>query len=285
MQSLSDAIVKTLAYHAIFDYPLTLYELYYYLIEYRATPSDILAAIDPQRVVTKQNRYFLKSHHYTFEQSRQQHSWHLLNKTQSFNRKIFQNISTIHLLGVSGSTAALNAKPEGDIDLFVITKANTQWETRTKLLAALTLTNQRINTNKSNKENAGKFCVNLILEDTETEIAFTKKDLYTAMEFAHLKVIQNRNDCYQRVLEKNTWVQKYLPNFYAIAEQSWLSPQPYSHQRQQQLFNTILGKIHRLHFRKKLDRELNLKDTWTIDYRKATLIRYRELLKQEDIQD
>lgn len=127
--------------------------------------------------------------------------------------KILSKIPTIKFIGVTGSLAMMNAKKNSDIDLLVITKANTLWTTRLVILVILSILQIPFRRAKKRDE-ADKLCLNMWLD--ETDLVWNKKDrnIYTAHEIAQVIPLVNKNNIYEKFLFLNRWVLSYWP--YAV---------------------------------------------------------------------
>lgn len=198
------AILKTLVYADIFNYPLTLREIHKWLIgkkvelrqikmgqrQYYCLPGrEKIIKIRKQR--TKQSKIYFKKAKII--------SW------------IFKIIPWIKLVGISGGLAMENASKKDDIDLFVITAKNRLWITRFLVLGLLSLIGQRRKRDDLPSKVAGKLCINTLLEEDRLEQA--NKDIYLAHEVLQMKVLWQRDGVYSKYLEDNSWVFKFLPNW------------------------------------------------------------------------
>lgn len=213
MNSFKKSIIKTLAYADVFDYPLTLEEIWKYLISEDIVTKEKLkgeiAGLNSE--IKKQGKfYFLQGRSKIIEKRkrREEESKEKIAKL----KKIIPFLSfvpTVQFIGVSGALAMQNAERQDDIDLFVITKKNTLWVTRLILIVMLQLLGSRRKRNGENSKD--KICLNFLID--ETELNFSKRnDLYNAHEICQMKAVFNRNNLYQRFMNTNKWVEKFLPN-------------------------------------------------------------------------
>jgi hypothetical protein len=107
-----------------------------------------------------------------------------------------------------------NADSEDDIDLFVVTQKNRLWISRLCLLFILGLLEKRRTKKDSGKSAAGKFCLNLILEEDQLEQQ--NKDLYISHEVLQMRPLWDRRGAYSWFLESNAWAFGYLANWLAL---------------------------------------------------------------------
>lgn len=135
-------------------------------------------------------------------------------KIKHFNdyKKLFSTISWIEMVGISGTVAALNAKKEDDIDLFIITKPRRIWLTRLSDWYILKFFQTRMYHEISDQRD--KFCPNFYRSSDFLEIS--PKTPKNAVELANLIPVYDRQDgqTYYRLLKANKWIKEFLPEWY-----------------------------------------------------------------------
>lgn len=209
------AILKTLAYSDIFDYPIKMWEIHKWLIFKKADFKQIEKAVDrlirKQKIQTFKEFYFLPGRKRLVVKrlkKQQQSKWNLLKI--KWIGKSLSVIPWIRLIGVSGSLAMENAGKQDDIDLFIVTAKNRLWLSRLLVLSMLDLMGVRRKFDMDRGKARGKVCVNLLLE--EDRLAQTQ-DLYTAHEVLQMKVLRQKDKTYFKFLSDNDWVFNFLPNW------------------------------------------------------------------------
>ncbi len=200
------AILKTLVYADVFDYPLKLYEIEKYLIGTRA--GEIL--IDRKLIGEKEGFYFLKGREEIVELRKKRAEWSRkkieIAKRTAEKLKI---IPMIKMIGITGALSMENCKEEDDIDLLIITDADCLWLTR--LLIILFSPLLGIKRRKPKEEIVrNKICFNLFLEENHLKIE--PENLFLAHEVCQVRPLVDKDFTYQNFLEENKWVKKYLPN-------------------------------------------------------------------------
>lgn len=98
-----------------------------------------------------------------------------------------------------------------DIDLFIITGKKRLWISRILALGFLSLLGQRRKKDEKGKKIAGKFCINILLEDDK--LKQQHKDIFIAHELLQMKVLWQRGEVYSKYLAENEWAFKFLPNW------------------------------------------------------------------------
>ncbi|MEI6326964.1 MAG: hypothetical protein WCO78_02480 [Candidatus Roizmanbacteria bacterium] len=122
-----------------------------------------------------------------------------------------RSIPTISMIGLTGSCSINNARPDDDIDLMIITSTGRIFTTR--LIVSCIALLLGLKHARGAKHDPDKVCLNLWLDDSDLAIPSSKVCLYSAREIAQLHVLFDRNNSYDRLLEQNQWVKRYLPNF------------------------------------------------------------------------
>lgn len=214
------AILKTLIYANIFDYPLTIFEIHKWLIGRKVSLYQVEKALNKLYQVSsvkyQGGYYFLprRAGLIARRKRRKRQSDSYLRKARIL-ASFLKIIPWIKLVGISGGLAVDNASKKDDIDLFVITGKNRLWISRLLTLILLSLSGQRRKVGEKGRKIAGKLCINTLLEEDRLEQS--NKDIYLAHEVLQMKVLWQRDGVYEKYLQDNEWVFKYIPN--------WVGPQ------------------------------------------------------------
>jgi glycosyltransferase involved in cell wall biosynthesis len=201
----AQAIVDTIAYGALFEYPMTLPEIHRSLMGVPLSRRDVsrLLARHPlirDRVETVPPYHFLKGRRATIE------SRLLANRrTRELLARelpvidLVRRTPFVRMVAFSGATAHGNAR-DGDVDLFVVTTPGRTWSVAF-LLHALTKVLGRRRT----------ICLNYFL--AEDRLALDERDVFTASQIVALKPIAGRGTFY-RLVRANAWGAEFFPNFW-----------------------------------------------------------------------
>lgn len=230
MTSLERAILSTLCYADVFDYPLMEAEMWKYLIGQKTRLSKFRVALTAlqksKKIIQKNEYYFLAKRNGVVK--------HRLMRSKVANKKLqiarsaarlLAYIPTVRLIGVSGALAMNNAPLEDDIDFFIITSKNYLWTTR--LLCALVLDILKIRRKPGVTRFKDRICINMFLDEQELSLPKKERDLYSAHEIAQMKPLVNKKNTYEIFLHKNIWVKKLLPH-----SLPFLGPRPKSQIKQ-----------------------------------------------------
>lgn len=213
MEQIKPAILATILYSDMFDYPLTKGELWRYLLGKEAFSlrefNEALSKIDS--IKERDGFYYLtrKSSLIAIRKKRYKISKKKIEKAQQIIHWL-QYIPTIEFAGLSGSLSMYNAEKQADIDLFLITKPQTLWITRFLVLSLLQLKGIRRLPGKAYAKDT--ICVNMLLDTRHMVFPKKKRNIYTAHEIVQMKPLFVRNHTYQEFLRENKWVMDFLPH-------------------------------------------------------------------------
>lgn len=196
----------SLAYHDIFNFPLNKLELVKWYSKLKNSKTQKL------QIIQKNNFYFINGRQNIIK-NRIENEKYSQKKLKIAKKAaiLILKIPTILFVGITGSLAMLNADKNSDIDLMIITKANTLWITRLYCYIIIWLNGYKTRHPKSKLEK-DKLCINLWLD--ESDLIWDKKDrnIYTAHEIAQIIPLVNKDKTYEKFLFKNKWILSYWPN-------------------------------------------------------------------------
>lgn len=210
------AILKTLIYADIFNYPLTIYEIHKWLIGRKSNLRQVEKALHElvknKKCKVKNGYYFLpRREDIVLKRKRKEKQSKVYFRKAKILCQILKIIPFIKLVGVSGGLAMDNAGKKDDIDLFIIAAKNRLWISRLVILGLLSMTGQRRKRTDQGRKIAGKLCVNILLEEDKLEQK--NKDLFIAHEVLQMRVLWQRDRIYSKYLSDNEWAFKFLPNW------------------------------------------------------------------------
>jgi predicted nucleotidyltransferase len=208
------AILKTLAYADIFDYPLRAQEIERFLIANKshnfASLNQTLKKLSP--ISQKEGFYFLKGKEKTVALRKKREKWS--QEKLKIAKKVtnwLKLVPSIKMVAATGALAMENAKEKDDIDLLIITSKNRLWLTRALTVFLTELVAKR--RHPRDKQVKDKICLNMFLDEGHLQIPKNEQDLFSAHEICQLKLIWDRNKTYQKFIKQNQWVKHYLPNW------------------------------------------------------------------------
>jgi hypothetical protein len=213
MNKIQTAILRTLAYADVFNYPLTLKELHRFLIGKKTDSQGLKKTLKTLKKISSRGDYFFlknKEKNVYLRRKRKKWSqgkWLLARKVASWLRLI----PWIKMVTVTGNLAMDNAEQDDDVDLLIITAKKRLWLTRllTNFLVEIVANRRR----PGDKEVKDKICLNMFLDENHLKLPVKEQNLFTAHEVCQLKPLWVRNQLYQRFIQENLWCQRFLPNW------------------------------------------------------------------------
>ncbi len=202
-------IIDTLSYFDVFNYPLTLEQLQYFL-HYEIADKKVIKKFLKQIPIIE-----CKFGYYFFSGKKRNALKRKIQEKDNI-RKVSLAVRYIHFIGMipgvkfvamTGSVAMENASRADDIDLFIITRKNMLWTTRFMVvLLAKIFGKKREYKEKKIKD---RLCFNMFLD--EREMDFFDRNLYTAHEIVQMKVYFDEYRVFNDFTNENLWIQEYFP--------------------------------------------------------------------------
>lgn len=237
------AVIKTLAYADVFDYPLTLDQVHRFLIAFSALNKQSVYRLLQQlyQTIKRNNRYYYFAHRTTIIEKRLQREKESKKKliTAIKMASFLRLIPTVQLIAVSGALAMKNVDAKDDIDFFIITKAQRLWITRMLALLLLQVFGKR--RRHGQREFSDTICVNMLLSERALRFSKNYQNLYTAHEIIQIQPLFDRGNTYVKFINANRWVKKYLPNALVRRKTTRIHTQNYA----QTIFSTALQIVMR----------------------------------------
>jgi hypothetical protein len=198
------AIARSVIYASLFDYPLTLDQLHYALIESDQTRPEILAVYEGSEllrdIIEYRDGFFFPMGRgdLVAERRRREARSDAFLARHRLALRLICALPFTRLVALSGSIAHRNLEPNGDLDLFIVTRGPRVW-TVTVLLLLLTklLRRRRI------------ICANFVLADSHLTV--DQPDLFTANQVIHLRPLAG-GELIDRFRAANPFVARCYPN-------------------------------------------------------------------------
>jgi len=225
---LKGAIVRTVAFFDLFDYPLTPEEIWRNL-SVKCELIEVMEAVGeaPGKIESRNGFYFLVG--------REDAAIKRLGRYNAADRKfkralltvkIFRLIPWIKLIALGNLLGAQNLREESDIDLFIVAGNKQVWLTRFFCVGLIKLLGWRPQPGKSRD----KICLSFFISDQALDLSgFMLKnkdvghpighptsgafDLYFIYWLAGLTPLYDKDGTYKKLIEANSWLKGYLPNW------------------------------------------------------------------------
>jgi|SRR5579864_1522728 len=199
---LERAIVQTVAYADVFDYPLTADEIHRYLIGVRAGRGTVRSLVNTQlpNGLTRSGRYISlvgREQHVETRKARAASAADYWRKAVHYGRRI-SNLPFVRMVAVTGGLAMDNMA-DGDIDYLIVTEPERLWLCRGMIVALVRLAALR----------GTELCPNYFLSERALELG--ERNLFTAHEVTQMVPLAGM-PTYQRLRDLNRWSYAFLPN-------------------------------------------------------------------------
>jgi len=200
MSSLQRAILLSVAYADIFDYPLTAREIHRYC-GLKIPFNDIYAEIQGFRFLSQVGNYYsLPGREALIDVRirRKEISARLWPNAIRYGQAI-SRLPFVRMVTVTGSLAVNNTENLADIDYLIVTEPDFLWSCRAMVLAVGKLAGLR----------GFNLCPNYIV--STRALKFQEQNLYVAHELAQMVPLSGFN-VYAEIRYQNDWITDFLPN-------------------------------------------------------------------------
>jgi len=200
-----NAILRTVAYSAVFQSPLTLDELHRRLLDVSLGREELRAMIDSpplrQRLTLSDGLVVPRGEEawLALRRERQGRTAALLERHRWALRRL-ASFPFVRLVALSGACAHENATDD-DVDVFLVVKQDRAWAVCLILMIACKILGLR-----------RTLCLNYIVD--ETGMSLPEQDQFTGSEIVGLKPLAG-GEAYGRFLRANDWVAGRFPNFWS----------------------------------------------------------------------
>lgn len=199
--TLPQAILFTLAYADVFDYPLTAPEIHRYLSHVKSSMRELTDQLQIIERVSREGSYF------TFRgrealvavRERRQPLAAQLWRSAIYYGHLMSHLPFIRMVAVTGSLAMNNVEKAADIDYLIITEPGYLWLCRGLVLLLSRLAAWQ----------GVSLCPNYFL--TTRALKLAHHDLYTAHELTQMIPLSGF-DIYDEMRQQNRWTDHFLPN-------------------------------------------------------------------------
>jgi hypothetical protein len=198
---MDDAILETLAYSDVFDYPLRLDELHRYLSLSVSVEELHRALEDPDKRIGTQNGFYFLAGRQSLvgvRQKRNETSRGALQRAAHYGR-ILGRLPFIRMVGLTGSLAVANCDDAADLDYMLVAAHGRVWTARAFALLF----------GRATAIFGHTLCPNLII--SEQVLEWPQRDLYSARELCQMVPIFG-GEVYSRLRQANAWIKALLPN-------------------------------------------------------------------------
>lgn len=209
LDTVREAVLRTVAYADVFDYPLTLLEIHRYLVGTPAPLSAVRQALDDWllargELIENQGYISLPGRDAVVQTrlDRQTISERLWRKGRRY-ALLIARVPFVRFVGVTGTLAVDNAEHDADIDYLIMVAPGRVWLARQLCLLFVYL----------GRAERVEICPNYVIS-TDRLDQF-EPSLFTAHELAHMVPVFGL-EAYEQLLSASDWAQQYLPNAFQL---------------------------------------------------------------------
>ena len=211
--SLKEAIVKTIAFFDMFDWPLTANEIWLNLT-IKCELIKVMEAVENSisGVESKNGFYFLAGRSLIVGERMRRYGF----TDKKFKRalrlaKIYKFIPWIKLIAIGNLMGAHNLRQDSDIDFFIITEKKRIWLSRFFCAAIAQVFGLR----PKPGDIKDKICLSFFISAEAMDLTplLIADDIYFIYWLAGVTPIYQRQGVYAEFMEKNKWLKNYLPNW------------------------------------------------------------------------
>lgn len=236
---LKRAIIRTVAFFDIFDYPLTLVEIHKWLYcQSREKETMLLNEASKQDLIRQNKKYSLSKIYEELESivlkgdiSSKNGFYFLPGRTDIIRTRLyryqlaekkfkialrvtrlFKWLAPVKMVSVCNNVGYNNGTEKSDIDFFIIVKKNRLWLSRFLVTVIATLLGVR----RHDQKFIDRICLSFYIAEDQLDlssISLKPDDIYLVFWLATLAPIYD-DGIYQSFFEANKWIFNYLPNHY-----------------------------------------------------------------------
>lgn len=206
LDPLQHAILRTVIYRDLFDYPVTAAEIHRYLHDIECRQFDVESALQSGILTAKYLEtdgefYALRGRSPLFDlrRRRAQRAVDLWSRAERHARRL-RRIPFVRMVAVTGSLAADNPGRSADIDFMLVTEGGRVWTARAFAKVLQLFDDWFAN---------GELCVNHVI--SRRALRLEGQSLYTAQELTQMVPLSGSEN-YDELRAENPWTNEFLPN-------------------------------------------------------------------------
>jgi hypothetical protein len=206
--SLSNNLLRLFSFFDIFKHPLTFWEIKNYINETKKEDSIIILKtldllIEKEIIKFEKGFYFLKDSENILDIRKKRYNYYQrkLKKAKTFS-KLFSLLPFVKMIALVNMIGKFNLKDKGDIDFFIITKANSIWITRLYCAGIAKVLNSR----PSKKTKKDKICLSFYISENNLnleKLKYENGDPYFDIWEKDMDVIFDRDNYFNKFRQAN----------------------------------------------------------------------------------
>lgn len=219
--SLREAILKTLAYFDLFDYPLTSLEVWRFLyapgekeVEFEKVLTALNALLTENKLESKNGFYFLPQRDSIVEVRATRYALSFAKyRRATLVAKLLSFLPGVRAIFLANTAAWRHARVESDLDFFIITSPGRIWSTR--MLSVLPVGALGLRPKKS-AESANAVCLSFFATENALNLRslMISDDIYLPFWIASIVPLAGAPGIFEKFKNENKWITEYLPNIF-----------------------------------------------------------------------
>jgi len=213
----NEAIIKTISFFDMFDFPLTSLEVWKYLsvsVDLLSLENNLTGLVEAGKIEKNNGFYYLFGREKIIIDRLQRYNYAERKFARVFwVSQIFRFIPWVEMVAVGNLIGVNNLRDGGDIDLFIVARAGRLWLVRFFTTALMTLFRLRPRPGAERD----KICLSFYASDQALnfeELLLNHDDWYLVYWLAGLRPIFDRNHNYEKLISNNAWLKEKIPNWF-----------------------------------------------------------------------
>jgi len=219
MNELEKSILKTIAYYDIFDYPLTLVEVWKWIYaDKKYSLLEVETALSSGnlegKISSKNGFYFLRGKEKSVITRQKRYNFAETKYKLAIRvAKWLRLVPFIKMIAVCNNLAYSNAEKSSDIDFFIVVRHGRLWLSRFLTTAVVHILGKR----RYGRKITDRICLSFYISDEHRDLKslmIEPADPYFIYWFSQLVPIYDRQGEFDKLCRSNEWVKKCLPNIF-----------------------------------------------------------------------
>lgn len=205
-ETIDAAILATVAYADVFDYPLTALQIQRYLVGTEASPAEVEAALNVDSkagdaLAERDGFYTLCGREAIVDlcAHRADVAAQMWPRAVRYGYAIAA-LPFVRMVALTGALTMDNVEPDDDFDYLIVTEPGRLWLSRALVIGLVV---------KLAARRGDEVCPNYVL--SEEALVFDERNLFTAHELAQMIPLSGER-LYRRMRRLNPWTARFLPN-------------------------------------------------------------------------
>ena len=217
-EKLIQNILATICYYDVLDYPLTVFEIWKYLItkdyeitDEKKTLADVISCLEKDELKRKiesyQGYYFLVGRKELVSQRIERNK--IAEKKFKIVKRVvwfLRAVPFVHMIAVTGRIAMKNTEKKSDLDLLIVLKKGHIFTGR----LLVTLATHLLGVRRYGQKIADRICLNYFITTNSLEIEM--QDLFASSEYSFIVPVFGF-ECFKKFQKANAWIKNYHENY------------------------------------------------------------------------